>query len=159
MAFKVIHPHTSTGTTETIKGKIGKGEIAIRHPKEGDASLFTIDANGTLVEFISGAAVDKKIGNKNVSATGDTYVSATASANKVAVAATDALKTAVTHANSAVQRVNGHTGTDVTVTKADLGLENVNNTVDSAKDVATAKKMGYRKDFDVGKRRHWLCWY
>lgn len=60
MAFKVIHPHTSTGTTETIKTRIGKGEIAIQHPAAGDASLFTIDANGDAVEFISGAAVDKK---------------------------------------------------------------------------------------------------
>lgn len=62
MAFKVILPHTSTGTTETIKTRIGKGEIAIQHPAAGDASLFTIDANGDAVEFISGAAVDKKIG-------------------------------------------------------------------------------------------------
>lgn len=140
MAFKVIHPHTSTGTTETIKGKIGKGEIVIRHPEEGDASLFTIDAKGTPVEFISGAAVDKKIGGKNVSASGDAYVSATASANNVTVAATNALKTAVTHANSAVRSVNGHTGTAVSVTKADLGLENVNNTADIDKKVATAQK-------------------
>ena len=136
MAFKVIHPHTSTGTTETIKTRIGKGEIAIQHPAAGDASLFTIDANGDAVEFISGAAVDKKIGNKNVSATGDTYVSATASANKVAVAATDALKTAVSHANSAVQSVNGVAGTAVKLTKANIGLENVNNTADSDKKVA-----------------------
>lgn len=136
MAFKVIHPHTSTGTTETIKTRIGKGEIAIQHPAAGDASLFTIDANGDAVEFISGAAVDKKIGNKNVSASGDAYVSATASANKVTVAATNALTTAVTHANSAVQSVNGHTGNTVSVTKTDLGLENVNNTADSTKKVA-----------------------
>lgn len=140
MAFKIIHPHTSTGTTETIKTRIGKGEIAIQHPAAGDASLFTIDANGDAVEFISGAAVDKKIGGKNVSASGDAYVSATASANNVTVAATTALTSAVTKANSAVQSVNGHTGTDVSVTKADLGLENVNNTLDSDKDVATAKK-------------------
>lgn len=136
MAFKVIHPHTSTGTTETIKTRIGKGEIAIQHPAAGDASLFTIDANGDAVEFISGAAVDKKIGNKNVSASGDAYVSATASANNVTVAATNALTTAVTHANSAVQSVNGHTGNTVSVTKTDLGLENVNNTADSTKKVA-----------------------
>lgn len=140
MAFKVIHPHTSTGTTETIKTRIGKGEIAIQHPAAGDASLFTIDANGDAVEFISGAAVDKKIGGKNVSASGDAYVSATASANNVTVAATTALTSAVTKANSAVQCVNGHTGTDVSVTKADLGLENVNNTADIDKKVATAQK-------------------
>lgn len=140
MAFKLVFPHTSTGTTETIKGKIGKGEIAIKHPAEGDASLFTIDAKGAAVEFISGAAVEKKIGAKNVSAIGDTYVSATASANKVTVAATSALTTAVTHANSAVQSVNGHTGTTITLTKGDVGLGNVENTTDIKKNVATATK-------------------
>ena len=64
--------------------------------------------------------VDGKVSSKNVTATGDTYVSATADANKVTVAATEALKTAVTKANSAVQSVNGKSGSAVELSGADI---------------------------------------
>lgn len=67
--------------------------------------------------------VDRKVSDKNVTATGDTYVSATADANKVTVAATEALKTAVTKANSAVQSVNGKTGSTVTLTGDDIATD------------------------------------
>lgn len=69
------------------------------------------------------AYVDGKVSGKNVSATGDTLVSATAINNKVTVAATEALTTAVAHANSAVQSVNGVTGTEVVLdaTKIEVG--------------------------------------
>lgn len=52
---------------------------------------------------VTGGAVYTAIANKNVSAEGDTLVSASASGNKVTVAATDALTTAVANANSALQ--------------------------------------------------------
>ena len=61
------------------------------------------------------AYVDGKVSGKNVSATGDTLVSASAADNKVTVAATGALTTAVDKANSAVQSVNGVSGTSVTL--------------------------------------------
>ena len=64
--------------------------------------------------------VDKKVSGKNVSATGDTLVSASATDNKVTVAATEALTTAVAHANSAVQSVNGVQGTAVTLKATDI---------------------------------------
>lgn len=66
------------------------------------------------------AYVDGKVSSMNVTATGDTYVSATVDANKVTVAATEALKTAVTKANSAVQSVNGKSGSDVELSGADI---------------------------------------
>ena len=64
--------------------------------------------------------VDKKVSDKNVSAIGDTLVSASATGNKVTVAATAALTTAVAHANSAVQSVNGVQGTAVTLKATDI---------------------------------------
>lgn len=69
------------------------------------------------------AYVDGKVSSKNVAATGDTYVSATADANKVTVAATEALKTAVTKANSAVQSVNGKSGSAVELSGADIATD------------------------------------
>lgn len=47
--------------------------------------------------------VDAQVAGKNVTATGDTYVSATASGNKVTVKATGTLTSAITKANSAIQ--------------------------------------------------------
>ena len=69
--------------------------------------------------------VDRKVGDKNVSAEGDAYVSASADANKVTVAATADLKNAVTNANSAVQSVNGVSATAVTLdaTNIEVGAE------------------------------------
>lgn len=61
------------------------------------------------------AYVDGKVSGKNVTAEGDAYVSASADANKVTVAATADLKNAVTKANSAVQSVNGVSATAVTL--------------------------------------------
>ena len=66
------------------------------------------------------AYVDGKVSGKNVSATGDTLVSASAADNKVTVAATGALTTAVDKANSAVQSVNGVSGTSVTLKATDI---------------------------------------
>lgn len=66
------------------------------------------------------AYVDGKVSGKNVSATGDTLVSASAADNKVTVAATEALTTAVAKANSAVQSVNGVSGSTVTLKATDI---------------------------------------
>lgn len=49
--------------------------------------------------------VKELINNKNVSATGDTYINATASGNKVTVSATDSTKASLALADSAVQTV------------------------------------------------------
>ena len=68
------------------------------------------------------AYVDGKVSGKNVSATGDTLVSASAADNKVTVAATGALTTAVNKANSAVQSVNGVSATAVTLDATNIGV-------------------------------------
>lgn len=139
MAFKLVLPHTTTGTADTIKSKIGKGEIAIKHPEAGGASLFTVDAKGAAVEFPSVSTVESKIstavGNKNVSATGDTYVSASASNNKVTVGATSSLIDAVRKANSAVQQLTltGAVTGSATSTAGTMTLETTLSGLDASK--------------------------
>lgn len=56
--------------------------------------------------------------------TGSTYITVTKAAdtNKYTVSAAKGLTDAITNANSAVQSVNGHTGTAVTLTGADIKL-------------------------------------
>lgn len=78
------------------------------------------DAKGLAEASDVKAYVDGKVSGKNVSAEGDTYVSASAANNKVTVAATEALTTAVAKANSAVQSVNGVSGTAVTLKATDI---------------------------------------
>lgn len=56
----------------------------------------------------------------NVTATGDALVSATATGHNVTVGATEALTSAVTKANSAVQSVNEKTGTAVTIDATEI---------------------------------------
>lgn len=68
--------------------------------------------------------VDQKVSDKNVAAEGESgdtaLVSATASGNKVTVAATPKLKAAVAKAESSVQSVNSKTGSTITLTGADI---------------------------------------
>lgn len=73
------------------------------------------------------AYVDEQVAEKNVSAVGDVYVSATAANNTVTVAATQALSNAVELANSAVQTVNGDV-TYLTATENSNGVVTVSAT-------------------------------
>jgi len=57
-----------------------------------------------------------------VTATGDTLVSATATGHSVTVSATQDLTSAVANANSAVQSVNGETGNTVTIDANDIEI-------------------------------------
>lgn len=87
------------------------------------------NADTATAETIYGAKAyaDSVVAGKNVSASGDAYVSATASNNTVTVTATSALETAVTNANTALQGVStAAAGTNVKVT---LGKNNKNVTV------------------------------
>ena len=87
-------------------------------------------------------AVAKSVEDKNVEATGDTYVSASAEGNKVTVAATTALTQAVEKANSAVQSViEGATNGTISVDDTEVavhGLGSAAYTDASAYDVSGA---------------------
>ena len=103
--------------------------------------------------------VAQSVTDKNVSATGDTYVSASAEGNTVTVAATTALTQAVEKANSAVQSVvEGATNGTIAVDGTEVavrGLGSAAYTEASAYDVsgaaATVKSelLGTTKDGDV----------
>ena len=57
--------------------------------------------------------------------TGSAYITVTKATgtNNYTVSASDTLQTAITHANSAVQTVNGKSGTDVTIYSSDITLD------------------------------------
>lgn len=109
-----------------VKGSVdAAGRVITLSETVQDVETSSAAAKGLAEASDVKAYVDGKVSSKNVTATGDTYVSATADANKVTVAATEALKTAVTKANSAVQSVNGKKGTAVVLnaTEIEVGAE------------------------------------
>ena len=107
-----------------VKGSVDEAGRAITLSEKIQA-VASADASNAETKGLAEASdvkayVDGKVSGKNVSATGDTLVSASAADNKVTVAATEALKTAVDKANSAVQSVNGVSGTAVTLKATDI---------------------------------------
>lgn len=104
-----------------VKGSVdAAGRVITLSETVQKVETSSADAKGLAEASDVKAYVDGKVSSKNVTATGDTYVSATADANKVTVAATEALKTAVTKANSAVQTVNGVAGATVVIKATDI---------------------------------------
>lgn len=102
-----------------VKGSVDEAGRAITLSEKIQA-VASADASNAETKGLAEASdvkayVDGKVSGKNVSATGDTLVSASAADNKVTVAATEALTTAVAKANSAVQSVNGVSATAVTL--------------------------------------------
>lgn len=106
-----------TGSVDTT-GRVVTLTEKVQAVASADAS--TAERKGLAEASDVKAYVDGKVSGKNVSATGDTLVSASAANNKVTVAATEALTTAVAKANSAVQSVNGVSGTAVTLKATDI---------------------------------------
>lgn len=66
--------------------------------------FLSVSADGIKLSGVQDA-INNAVANKNVEATGDTYVSATVSGNKVTVGATTELTNAINKANSAVQTI------------------------------------------------------
>lgn len=114
------------------------------------------------------AYVDAQVGAKNVTAAGDDYVSATASGNKVTVAATDATKAFLALADSALQKddiTSGATpgtiaveGTDVKVNglgnAAYATVESINTTAEGYAAAAEAAAKKYADDNFVKSAGH-----
>lgn len=79
-------------------------------------SFLTVGTNGIKLSGVQ-TAINTAVANKNVTADGDAYVSASASDNKVTVAATESTKTSLGKADTALQSIaKGTDGTYVTTT-------------------------------------------
>lgn len=109
-----------SGVSTAISGAVNAAKTELKGTKaEGD----------TTAETIRGAKdyADALVAAKNVAATGDSYVTASASNNQVTVAATQSTKDSLALADSALQGVNATpAGTNVQVT---LGKSGKNVTV------------------------------
>lgn len=89
------------------ESEFGNGLQVVDHvvSVKKDASsegFLSVSADGIKLSGVQDA-INNAVANKNVEATGDTYVSATVSDNKVTVGATTELTNAINKANSAVQ--------------------------------------------------------
>ena len=143
-------------TVEQVKNDLGLGSAAYQPTSAFDAAGAATAVKNKLVGTADDAATDltlnglkKAIEAKNVTAdgaSGETLVDATTSDNKVLVSSTQALKDAVTKANSAVQSItvgtqtiNKTNGTVALATlKTDLGLGTAAYKSTSAFDAAGA---------------------
>lgn len=87
-------------------------------------SFLTVGANGIKLSGVQ-TAINTAVANKNVTAAGDTYVSASASNNKVTVAATASTKTSLGKADTALQSITK--GTDGTYVTTSVGSKSNNS--------------------------------
>lgn len=164
-AVVAVSGATETNTTNiaTLSGTVANNLTATTKAIADTKSELLGDAGtnyntlGKLEDEIQKVA--QSVTDKNVSATGDTYVSASAEGNTVTVAATTALTQAVEKANSAVQSVvEGATNGTIAVDGTEVavhGLGSAAYTEASAYDAsgaaATVKSelLGTTKDGDV----------
>ena len=164
-AVVAVSGATETNTTNiaTLSGTVADNLTATTKAIADTKSELLGDAGtnyntlGKLEDEIQKVA--QSVTDKNVSATGDTYVSASAEGNTVTVAATTALTQAVEKANSAVQSVvEGATNGTIAVDGTEVavhGLGSAAYTKASAYDAsgaaATVKSelLGTTKDGDV----------
>ena len=115
-----VGKHTTSITTlldvstneNSVKGQIEAAKNALTGDsnKSTDASIDLYGVRKYADKVASTAA-----GAVNVTAEGDNYIDASANGKKVTVKATEALKTAVTHANDAVRSVTTGTGKNGTI--------------------------------------------
>jgi hypothetical protein len=106
-----------TGVSVTAPDCATKISTAVEAAK---TELIGAEGSSADTDTINGAKAyaENLVNDKNVSASGDTYVSATAASNKVTVAATSTLTAAVTNANSALQSVSASGDSYVTASFA-----------------------------------------
>ena len=95
---------TTVGTKANNDQSIGVAVTVV------DVTAATVSNKGLAEASDVKAYVDGAVAGKNVAATGDTLVSASASNNEVTVAATQALQDAVTAANASVQGIATNKG-------------------------------------------------
>lgn len=84
-------------------------KVSVKKDTSSEAFL-SVSADGIKLSGVQ-QAINNAVENKNVEATGDTYVSATASGNKVTVTASETTKASLALADSALQKNDIATGT------------------------------------------------
>lgn len=146
---------STDGTTQLPTAKVdGKDYSVAVLDVEKDLSGLTQDVSPLHVASAYGVKsyvdaciddVNNAITNKNVSAEGDDYISATATGNKVTVTAKSSLTEAVGKANSAVQTVTGDDYITASKTDNDVTLSTKVTSVATA----TATKQGLADAYDV----------
>ena len=130
----VTLPDTAFVDTKLTSATINAGSIEAVEGTVAVVSNATTSLTGTNGESISGNFtavnvptkdyVDNLVSNKNVTAEGDAYVSATAAGNKVTVAATQEIIDAVKYADSALQTLSGTSNDYVQATFAGKAGDN-----------------------------------
>lgn len=115
-------------------------------------SFLTVGTDGFKLSGVQ-EAINTAVSNKNVSAEGDTYVTAKASDNKVTVAASESTKTSLGKADTALQEVTKGTDGEFVTTTIGAKTDNKQSVAVSVKTVdvtgATAENDGLAVASDV----------
>lgn len=110
------HTFTAKESSFTIQGLLDAQEVItlLRNNNTNVANALT---------YLKGQIT--KLSDNMTTVTGSTYITVTKAegTNDYTVSASDTLQTAITHANSAVQTVNGKRGTGVTIYSSDINLD------------------------------------
>lgn len=97
-------------------------------------SFLTVGTDGFKLSGVQ-EAINTAVSNKNVSAEGDTYVTASASGNKVTVAASESTKTSLGKADTALQEVTKGTDGEFVTTTIGAKTDNKQSVAVSVKTV------------------------
>ena len=109
-------------------------------------SFLSVSADGIKLSGVQDA-INNAVANKNVEATGDTYVSATVSGNKVIVGATTELTNAIDNANSAVQTiVTGSANGTISVDGIDVAVKGLGSAAYTESSAYATAEQGTKAD-------------
>lgn len=109
-------------------------------------SFLTVGTGGIKLSGVQ-AAINTAVANKNVSAEGDAYISASATNNKVTVTATEATKASLALADSAVQTiVTGATDGTIKVDGKDVAVKGLGSAAYTASTAYATSAQGTKAD-------------
>lgn len=119
-----VHTEANNDAAGTVQFKMEGNQLTATVKGVNDSIAYqgsTDDTSGATTVAGAKAYAKALVDAKNVSATGDTYISATASENKVTVSATTELTNVLNKANTALQSIAGETGDTALVSISDKG--------------------------------------
>lgn len=133
------------------ESEFGNGLQVVDHvvsvKKDASSEAFlSVSADGIKLSGIQDA-INNAVAEKNVEATGDTYVSATVSGNKVTVGATTELTNAITKANSAVQAIaTGSANGTISVDNTDVAVNGLKSAAYTESSAYATAEQGTKAD-------------